>query len=146
MLDRLVIVPFNATFNRDSADYDPNIKYKLRAEVAMEYLIQLALDVLKRVLANNGFTICQAVQAELDEYSEQNNPIIGFFKELELDIDVINQPTKDVYLRYKLYCTDSGFNPMSAGEFSKWVRKEYDIDIKVTKVNGKSVRLFRGCE
>ena len=109
----------------------------------MEYLIQLALDGLKRVLDNNGFTICQAVQDELEEYSEQNNPIIGFFKELELDIDVVNQPTKDVYMRYKLYCNDNGFNPMSAGEFSKVIKKEYELDIKVTKVNGKSVRIFR---
>lgn len=146
VLDRLVIVPFKANFNKDSAEYDPYIKYKLRTEGAMEYLIQLALDGLKRVLDNNGFTICQAVQEELEEYSEQNNPIIGFFKELELDIDVINQPTKDVYMRYKVYCNDNGFNAMSAGEFSKLVRKEYDIDIKVTKVNGKSVRLFRRCE
>lgn len=146
VLDRLVIVPFNANFTKDSEGYDPYIKYKLRTDEAMEYLVQIALDGLKRVLANNGFTICQAVQEELDEYSEQNNPIIGFFKELELDVDIINQPTKDVYLRYKLYCNDSGFNPMSAGEFSKLVRKEYDLDIKVTKINGKSVRLFRRCE
>ena len=145
VLDRLVIVPFNANFNKDSAEYDPYIKYKLRTPEAMEYLIQLALDGLKRVLDNNGFTICKAVQEELEEYSEQNNPIIGFFKEMDADIDVINQPTKDVYMRYKLYCNDNGFNPMSAGEFSKLVRKEYDIDIKVTKVNGKSVRLFRRC-
>ena len=143
VLDRLVIVPFNANFSRNDANFDPHIKYKLRTAEAMEYLIQLALDGLKRVLDNNGFTICQAVQEELDEYSEQNNPVIGFFKELDLDVDVINQTTKDVYLRYKLYCVDNGFNPMSAGEFSKCIKKEYDIDIKVTKMNGKSVRLFR---
>ena len=146
VLDRLVIVPFNANFTKDSEGYDPYIKYKLRSESAMEYLIQIGLDGLKRVLDNNGFTICQAVQEELDEYSEQNNPIIGFFKELEIDVDIINQPTKDVYLRYKLYCNDSGFNPMSAGEFSKLVRKEYELDIKVVKLNGRSVRLFRRCE
>ena len=143
VLDRLVIVPFKANFNKDSAEYDPYIKYKLRTDGAMEYLIQLALDGLKRVLDNNGFTICQAVQEELEEYSEQNNPIIGFFKELEVDIDVINQPTKDVYLRYKIYCSENGFNPMSAGEFSKLVRKEYELDIKVVKLKGKSVRIFR---
>jgi putative DNA primase/helicase len=143
VLDRLVIVPFNASFSKNDAEYDPHIKYKLRTAEAMEYLIQLALDGLKRVLDNNGFTICQAVQDELEEYSEQNNPVIGFFKELEVDVDLLNQPTKDVYLRYKLYCNDNGFNPMSAGEFSKLVRKEYGLDIKVTKVNGKSVRLFR---
>lgn len=142
VLDRLVIVPFNATFSKNDADYDPYIKYKLRSESAMEYLIQIALDGLKRVLDNNGFTICQAVQDELDEYSEQNNPVLGFLNELEPDVDIINQPTKDVYLRYKIYCSENGFNPMSAGEFSKLVRKEYGLDIKVVKINGRSVRIF----
>lgn len=146
VLDRLVIVPFNATFSKNDPDYDPYIKQKLRTPEAMEYLIQVALDGLRRVLDNNAFTMCQAVQNELDEYSEQNNPIIGFFKELDIDVDILNQPTKDVYLRYKLYCNDNGFNPMSAGEFSKLVKKEYDLDIKVNKVNGKSVRLFKECE
>ena len=41
---------------------------------------------------------------------------------------------------------DNGFNPMSAGEFSKLVKKEYDLDIRVNKVNGKSVRIFKECE
>lgn len=142
VLDRLVIVPFNATFSKSDEDYDPYIKYKLRSESAMEYLIQVALDGLNRVIKNNGFTICQAVQNELDEYSEQNNPVIGFLKELEPEIDIYNQPTRDVYLRYKLYCSENGFTPMSAGEFSKILRKEYDLEIKVVKVNGKSVRIF----
>ncbi len=146
VLDRLVIVPFNASFSKNDANYDPYIKYKLRSESAMEYLIQLALDGLKRVLNNNGFTICEKVQEELDEYNEQNNPIVGFFKDLDIDVDVLNQPTKEVYLRYKLYCNENGFNPMSAIEFSKWVKKELELEIKVVKLNGKSCRLFRGCE
>lgn len=143
VLDRLVIVPFNANFSKDSKGYDPYIKYKLRTEGAMEYLIQLALDGLKRVLENNSFTMCDKVQEELDEYNEQNNPIVAFFKELDVDVDILNQPTRDVYLRYKLYCNDNGFTPMSAGEFSKQIKKEYDIDIKVIKMNGKTVRVFR---
>lgn len=142
VLDRLVIVPFNATFSKSDEDYDPYIKYKLRSESAMEYLIQVALDGLNRVLKNNGFTICQAVQNEIDEYSEQNNPVIGYLKELEPEIEIYNQPTRDVYLRYKLYCSENGFTPMSAGEFSKILRKKYDLEIKVVKVNGKSVRVF----
>jgi putative DNA primase/helicase len=146
VLDRLVIVPFNANFSKDSEGYDPYIKYKLRTEGAMEYLIQIALDGLKRVLDNNGFTICEKVQAELDEYTEQNNPIIAFFKELDVDVDILNQPTRDVYLRYKLYCNDNGFTPMSAGEFTKQIKKEYDLDNKVIKMNGKTVRVFRRCE
>lgn len=143
VLDRLVIVPFNANFKKDTEGYDPYIKYKLRADSAMEYLIQLGLDGLKRVLTNKSFTICDKVQTEIDEYNEQNNPIVGFFKDLDVDVEVCNQSTKDVYLRYKLYCNDNGFNPMSAGEFSKYIKKELDIDVKVMKINSKSVRVFR---
>lgn len=142
VLDRLVIVPFNATFSKTDPDYDPYIKYKLRTEEAMEYLIQVALDGLKRVLNNNGFTTSAKVQAELNEYSEQNNPVIGFFKELDVNIDILNQPTKDLYLRYKIYCSENGFTAMSAGEFSKLVRKEYKLDIKVVKIQNRSVRIF----
>ena len=143
VLDRLVIVPFNATFSKHDADYDPHIKYKLRTEEAMEYLIQLSLDGLKRVLANNGFTICTKVQSEIDDYNEQNNPIVGFFKELDVDTDVNNQPTKDVYTRYKLYCNDNGFTPLSAIEFTKYIKKELEMDVKVIKLNGKSCRIYR---
>lgn len=146
VLDRLVIVPFNANFNKDAEGFDPYIKYKLRTDEAMEYLIQLGLDGLKRVLDNNGFTICDKVQEELREYSENNNPIIGFLRDLEVDVDILNQPTKDVYLRYKLYCNDNGFNPMSAGEFTKLIKKNYDLDNPSVRVNGKVVRLFRRCE
>ena len=146
VLDRLVIVPFKANFNKNNDNYDPYIKYKLRESGALEYLIQLGLDGLKRVLDNNGFTMCQAVKNELEEYSENNNPIIGFLRELDIEIDVVNQPTKDVYLRYKLYCNDNGFNPMSAGEFTKYIKKTYDLDNPTTRVNGKVVRLFRRVE
>lgn len=142
VLDRLVIVPFNATFSKTDSDYDPYIKYKLRSEEAIEYLIQVALDGLKRVLANNGFTVSDKVQAEMEAYNEQNNPVIGFLKDLSIADDVVNKTTSEVYLRYKLYCSEYGFTAMSAGEFSKFIKKEYGLDIKIKKVNGKTVRLF----
>lgn len=143
VLDRLVIVPFNANFSKDSEGYDPYIKYKLRTAEAMEYLIQLSLDGLKRVLTNNSFTMCDKVQEELDEYNETNNPIVGFFKDLDMELDVLNQPTKDVYLRYKIYCNDNNFTPYSAIEFGKWVKKELGVESKVVKQGGKSTRIFR---
>ena len=41
VIDRLIIVPFDATFSKSDPDFDPYIKYKLRATSSMEYLIQL---------------------------------------------------------------------------------------------------------
>ena len=80
VLDRLIIVPFDATFSKDDPDFDPYIKYKLRSNEAMEYLIQIGLRGLKRVLENRGFTRSARVDAELKEYEESNNPVITFFK------------------------------------------------------------------
>lgn len=146
VLDRLVIVPFNATFSKTDADYDPYIKYKLRTESAMEYLIQLSIDGLQRVLENNGFTICEKVQAELDEYKEQNNPIILFFKDLDVEVDLLNQPTKTVYTKYKMFCNENNFTPLSVVEFGKHIKKEYDIESAVIRVDKKSLRVYRRCK
>ena len=143
VLDRLVIVPFNATFSVNDADFDPYIKYKLRTESAMEYLIQIGLDGLKRVLNNNGFTICEKVQKELEDYAENNNPIIGFFRDLDIEADVVNQPTNDVYLRYKLYCNDNGFTPIASNSFGKFVKKEYHLEVKQIMRDSKRYRVFR---
>lgn len=142
VLDRLVIVPFNATFSKNDPDYDPHIKYKLRTESAMEYLIQLGLDGLKRVLANNGFTVCEKVQAELDEYNEQNNPVIGFFRDLDIEADVVNQPTSDVYVSYKVYCNINGYTPIAANSFGKYVKKEFNLTTKQIMRDGKRFRVF----
>ena len=142
VLDRLIIIPFNATFTKGSANYDPYIKYKLRSEEAMEYLIQVGLDGLKRVLANDGFTISDKVSEELEKYNEQNNPVIGFFKEVDVNVDILNQPTKDVYVRYTLYCNENNFTPLAKNQFSLWLKKEYGIISAPRKVNNRSIRVY----
>lgn len=141
VINRLIIVPFNATFSPDDPDYDPYIKYKLRREEAMEYLVQLGIEGLKRVLKNRRFTVSKKVEKEIEEYEENNNPILLFFKEIELD-EIINNPTKDVYVKYTDFCSINSFNPMSNIEFSKQIKKHYDIDIADKKVKGKKYRVF----
>lgn len=142
VLDRLIIIPFNATFSADDPDYDPYIKYKLRSEECMKYLIRVGLEGLKRVLSNRRFTLCEKVQAQLEEYEEHNNPIVLFFKETDED-QIINEPTKDVYRKYQEFCNANSFQPMSNIEFSKQVKKRLDVDIVDKKIDGKKYRIFK---
>lgn len=142
VLDRLIIIPFNATFSKKDPDYDPHIKSKLSTEESMEYLIQVALDGLKRVLANNGFSVSDKVQEEIQKYNEKNNPVIGFVKELDVEVDIVNQPTKDVYTRYKIYCDDNGLTQLAQNMFSEQLKKEFGVESKPVRVNGKLVRLY----
>jgi putative DNA primase/helicase len=146
VLDRLIIIPFNATFSKKDPDYDPHIKSKLSTEESMEYLIQVALDGLKRVLANNGFSVSDKVQEELEKYHEKNDPVIGFIKELDIEVDILNNSSKDVYLRYKIYCNDNNLTPLAHNAFSENLSRNYGIATKTAKVKGKSVKVFRRCE
>lgn len=141
VLSRLVIIPFNARFTKDDPDYDPYIKYKLRTESAMEYLIQLGIRGLKRVLANYSFTESESVEKALIEYEENNNPVLLFFKEIDRE-DVINKSSRDLYSKYALFCAEGGFNAMSNVEFSKKIKQKYNVEIKTKKLGGKTYRVF----
>lgn len=139
VITRLIIIPFNATFSSDDPDYDPYIKYKLRTSDSMEYLIQLGIQGLKRVLENQKFTTSKKVQKELEEYEENNNPILLFFKE---NPKIENEPTKNVYKKYSEFCISNSFQAMSNIEFSKQVKKRYGLDIVVKSIGGRQYRVF----
>lgn len=141
VISRLVIIPFNAYFDKNAADFDPYIIYKLTTESAMERLIMLGLDGLKRVLTNYGFTESTSVQNALDEYEMNNNPILYFTSDTTRE-DIVNRSTRDVYTKYNLFCAENNFTPMSNIEFSKFIKKHYNLDISRQRINGGRYRVF----
>ena len=143
ILRRLVIIPFNARFNDKNPNFKPFIGDTLKGQESMEYLIQLGIEGLKRVLTNRKFTTSQKVQEELDEFEETNNPILGFFKDCKNDdYEIENEPTSNVYKRYQEYCIANTLTPLSNGEFSKQVKKHFDFTIIDKKIQGKKYRIF----
>ena len=56
ILRRLVIIPFNAKFTSDNPNFRPFIGDSLQGQESMEYLINLGIAGLKRVLLNRKFT------------------------------------------------------------------------------------------
>lgn len=143
ILRRLLIIPFNAEFSKDDADYDSDIKYKLQEAEVMEYLIVLGLAALKNVIKNKGFTESAKVQEQLKEYEETNNPIIGFFEEMQIEeFPIENEQSDKVYKRYKEYCLANNFNPMSKSEFSKQLCRKLGMTTKTKKISGKVFRIY----
>lgn len=139
VISRLVIIPFNARFSPNDPDFDPYIKYKLIQEGPMQYLINIGIQGLKRVLKNRKFTSSAKVEKALQEYTENNNPILLFFKE---EPKIENEPTKEVYKKYNEFCLANSFNPMSNIEFSKQVKKYLDYEIADKTIKGKKYRIF----
>lgn len=144
IMRRLIIVPFNAEFSKNDPDYDPYIKYKLREEDSIQYLIKVALEGLGRILENNEFTSCEEVEKELQEYAYSLDPIKGWIDELKEDNGklVYNQSTKDVYNNYNQYCIANGLMQMSNIEVSRRICKEFGVTTVTRRVDGKRTRLF----
>lgn len=141
VLRRLIIVPFNATFDKSNGNYDGYIIDQLSTQSAMEYMIQLAIRGLRRVLETQEFTTCQQIEKEVEEYAIQNNPVLAFFKETPAE-DIVNHATHDVYARYKKFCYENGHNAVCAGELSKQVKKQYAVSIVDKRLNGRKARVF----
>ncbi|USL02002.1 MULTISPECIES: DNA primase family protein [Bacillus cereus group] len=137
---RLQIVPFKAKFTPNDDDYDPFITDKLLSDESMQYVLNLALKSLKRLLVEKKFTTSKAVEDELIKYQEENNPIISFVnnEDVELERAVVG----DVYLQYKVYCAENGFQSVSNVNFSKQVTQLFKYKSHVQKVDGKSKRIF----
>lgn len=143
VLRRLLIVPFDAEFSKNDPDYDSSIKYKLQEPEVMEYLIVLGIKALKHIIEKQGFTESARVQGQLKEYEETNNPIIGFFEEMQIEeFQIENEQSDKVFKRYKEYCLANNYNPMSKAEFSKQLCRKLNMTTKTKKVNGKVFRIY----
>lgn len=144
VLDRLVIVPFNAKFTVEKNGFKSNIRRDLvgHADV-MEYLINLGISGLKRILEKQQFTVSAKVQNELDDYRQRNNPILGFILECEEeDFKIENEPTNKVYRRYQEYCLANSLQAMSNVEFSKQINRTLNFKVIDKKISGKKHRIF----
>lgn len=141
VLRRLVIIPFNATFGKSDPDYDPFIKYKLIEKDSIEYFIRVGVEGLKRVIINDEFTKSTKVQNQLNEYEEENNPIIAFIADSGIDM-IENEPTNEVYKRYQVFCADNAMTPMSNIVFSKQINKRLGFRVIQKKLNNVNRKIF----
>lgn len=141
VIDRLIIIPFDAQFSKNDPDYDPFIKYKMLSKESMEYLIQLGIAGLKRVLKRQEFTMSPKSMKQITEYEEGNNPILIFFDEHKAS-EFINQPTRDAYRKYQEFCLANSLTALSNIEFSKQTKRYYKFEIKSQSIKGEKCRIF----
>lgn len=143
VLDRLIIIPFEAVFEEGSPGYNKNIYHELKAEEPRMYLLRVGIEGLKRIYApGSKFTQSDKVKKQIDDYEAENNPILGFIQESDLETDILNESTADVYRRYTVFCAENNMNPMSKIQFSKVMMKQLRLSIADKKIQGKKCRIF----
>ncbi len=143
VLRRLLIVPFNAKFSKNDADYDNSITFKLQSQEVMEYMIQIGLKSLKEVIEVKAFTESEKIAVEIAEYEEMNNPVKAFLTDCNDEgYELENQPIPEVFEKYDCFCVNNGFQAVSKAEFTKQINRLMNFKSAVAKKNGKSVRVF----
>lgn len=136
---RIVIVPFNAKFSKNDSDYDPFIEDKLLTDEAIQYFLRIAIEGLRRVLLNKGFTISQTGEQEKSDYMKLNNNVLEWF---EYEPKIENESVTDVYMSYQVWCSQNGCMPVKKLNLSKEIHKQFGLLSKPRYINGKSVRLY----
>jgi putative DNA primase/helicase len=78
----------------------------------------------------------------MQEYEEENNPMLAFLKEMDIDTDIINEPAGDVYRRYTVFCQENGLSAIGNSVFSRQLCSMLNIKSVPRKVNGKSKKVY----
>lgn len=139
---RLVLVPFKAKFDPSDPDFDPYIKNKLRTPEAVEYLIKIGIEGLKRAFRNNGFSTTDEMLSELKEIDVINNPILEFIDDVGED-GIINEDVQSVYDTYREFCYKSGITHiLIRNQFTRQINNRLGTQAKRRKVNGKEIKIF----
>ena len=106
VLNRLLIIPFNANFTGKA---DKSIKdEKLKNKIVLEYILYKALH-----LDFDKFIVPKAVQQQLESYQKENDSIYSYmFSYIEKKYHLVScVPISFITDDYKNYCYENGYNP-----------------------------------
>lgn len=141
ILSRLVIVPFKAYFDSSNANYKPFVIDELVTEQSMEYLINIGIAGLKRVLKNRKFTESEFTDKAFEEYKNEIDPVSEYLETLNRDL-IIEAKTGDVYLEYLEYCVREGYENITINQFSRKIKNKFNLGTKTKRIDNKLCRVY----
>lgn len=113
IFDRLVLVPLNAQL-RNNPKRDPFLEKKVTTEEARSHLLNLAINALGQLLHRRKFTIPAVSSQKMEEFKEDNDPLLGFLSEVNVHERVITE----VYVDYQNWCEFEGYKfPLRRKDF-----------------------------
>lgn len=139
VLSRLILIPFNADFTNNR---NPFLRYELQTKESAEYIIKIGIEGLLRLIKNQSFTLPNEVEKEINKYKAENNPVLEYCKG-KTSYEIMGKLVKDVY---EEFCELYPNNNVSNIEFSRQIKKHLNVDVRVAKIAGKSIRVYTSTE
>lgn len=135
--DRMVVIPFNAYFDEKADNNNPDILDDLLTTKNMEYLIQIGIRGLQRLLKNKQFTVPKCVADAMKQYLLECDPLSAFLKDNK--DNVFGRSTAEVHQMYEQYCKDRNVSTkrITLTSFTQTVNKL--LNCKTQKGHSKTV-------
>lgn len=114
---RLMIIPFPFKFTDENRN--PNILEKITTEDSLSYLFKLAVDGLRRLDQQQGFSENESTREALSEYKREADHVLTFVEE-ECELGASKfVPTRRLYIEYRKWSLECGFLPKGKKNFNK---------------------------
>lgn len=131
---RFLIIGFDETIPDERQDKTLHTKI---IENELSGVFNWVLEGLDRLLLQNNFTKCVAVDNARLEYEKMTDSAMLFIEELEYKKSLeYFTLIKVLYPEYKLFCQDNGFFPLNVNNFIKRLQKD---KIHTKRVSGGNV-------
>jgi len=129
---RLHVIPFTHSFRdangRYSEDADPHIVEKICEPASMAYLIRLAIEEGRRMLAQREFRLTPnyASEAEVHKLALDNSSVLSWADYVALtEKDLHMQRGQTVYERYSNWCKRAQLKAVSSSRFNDEITTQY---------------------
>lgn len=115
---RLLLVPFNVTIKEEDKDYEIHSKMLLE----LPAILNFAIDGMKRLIKQCGFTEAKAIKELMTSYKESSNYVTTFLEEEQYEAVDLSAKTGtkllDIFRDFKSWCLERGYNPYSEAYLS----------------------------
>lgn len=138
MFRRLLIVPFNVKFTKDTPGYDPNLLEKLCEEASG--IFNMALAALLRFQRNSMFSDSDTIDREVAKYKLDNDEVQQWWNDsVENVADDKYSTVPGLYYSYKVWVQEQMIKPRTLSWFSRKLRDIVNDDsrFKRQRVDGK---------
>ncbi len=116
--DRVIVIPFNATFTDDRGNRDINIKDKLCATEALKIIVTRSVQAFEKVLENGKFTIPPIVEEETKRYFMECNSALEFISLFPIKTIIVKSLYYNTYCKW---CKNNNREAISDAQFGKQV-------------------------
>lgn len=114
---RFMIVPFDITIPEERQDKELSKKI-IAGELSGVF--NWLLEGLGRLLIQKKFTNCEAIRLQIEQYRKQSDSVQMFMEENDYRASPNSyQLIKELYVAYRLFCQEDGFNNVNKTNFKK---------------------------